>query len=119
MELVQASKLEARVFGLDSENASGRFRTKAQLRLSPSAEKPGVLQVSVQFDPAFEGVSLPYNVYSLLLVLDGQVVGWWDYTDGCRGPGLSFFPGAQIRLGTLNVVGDQPQKLQIMLWGRL
>ncbi len=73
----------------------------------------------LRFDPAFSGVSLPYNLYAVLIVQNGSVVGWWDYTHGCQGPGISFFPGREIALPTVKLVGAEADQLQIMVWGKL
>ncbi len=78
-----------------------------------------VAQFRVRFDPAFQGVSLPYNLYAVLILRDGEPVAWWDYTRGCAGPGLSFFPGREIHLPKVNLVGGGAERLQIMVWGKL
>jgi hypothetical protein len=93
--------------------------TKARLHLWRSAEVSGELNMSFQFEPGFEGVSLPFNVYAVSVIVDGQPWTWLDFTRGCEGPGLSFFPGAEIRLPSVKLIGDKPQKLQIMVWGRI
>jgi len=117
--IVGGEELAPQTFVLKSENHRGRFPTHARLKLASDPLHKNRLMASVSFAPEFDGVSLPYNLYVLAFVLDGEMVGWWDYTRGCTGPGLSFFPGAEIRLPHVNLVGDRPQKLQIMVWGRL
>ncbi len=82
------------------------------------AEDSHELKLTAMFDPDFDGVSLPYNLYAVQAVLDGQVVFYMDYR-GCQGPGPSFFPGREIRLPSVKLIGGKPQKLQIMVWGRL
>lgn len=79
----------------------------------------GEVVFRVRFDPAFDGVSLPYNLYSVLIVRNGSVVAWWDYTNGCQGPGLSFFPGREILLPKVKLIGGGADQLQIMVWGKL
>ncbi len=76
-------------------------------------------QFKVRFDPTFDGVSLPYNLYAVLILRDGEPVAWWDYTRSCQGPGLSFFPGREIALPKVNLVGGGAERLQIMVWGKL
>lgn len=116
MESVQAG--QAFVRPLISENAQGYFTTKVRLEGEVPAQGGG-LKMRVRFDPAFDGVSLPYNLYAVLVVSGGQVLLWEDYTMDCRGPGLGFFPGRIIELPTVKQVGAGPQKLQIMVWGKL
>lgn len=83
-------------------------------------EQTGVLaQLKVRFKPDFDGVSLPYNLYAVMIVREGEPVGWWDYTRACKGPGLSFFPGREIQLPKVNLVGGGAERLQIMVWGKL
>jgi hypothetical protein len=77
------------------------------------------LEAHTYFDPTFDGVSLPYNLYSVMIVEDGVVMAWWDFTNVCKGPGLSFFPGRRVQLPSLKLVGDRRRKLQIMVWGRI
>jgi hypothetical protein len=77
------------------------------------------LKMKVQFDPTFNGVSIPYNVFAVLVVADGETVAWYDFTRGCRSPPISFFPGRVIELPPVKLLGSQPQKLQIMVWGKL
>lgn len=85
-----------------------------------SAVKDGeAVKMKVEFDPKFEGVSLPYTVFAVLVVRDGEVVGWWDFSSQCRGPGASFFPGRSIRLPVAKLVGGTQERLQIMVWGKL
>jgi len=104
------------VRSLISQRADGYFSTRVRLEGEPSG---GALQLRVRFDPDFEGVSLPYNLYAVLVVEDGRILAWHDYTQGCKGMGLSFFPGRVISLPPIKLVGVQPQRLQIMVWGRL
>lgn len=102
---------------LQSRNSNGYFQTR--VRLEGEVDSNSQLGLMVRFDPAFEGVSLPYNLYSVLVVSEGEVLAWLDFTRDCSGPGLSFFPGRQIRLPAIKLIGGRPQKLQIMVWGKL
>lgn len=104
---------------LMNDNGAGLKKTRVQLRVSNSPSFPGELRLAIGFDPLFDGVSLPYNLYALMVVREGEVIGWWDFTSGCTESGLSFFPGREIELPTAKLIGDKPQKLQIMVWGRL
>lgn len=77
------------------------------------------IRMKVRFDPDFQGVSLPYNLYAVLVIRNGAPFAWWDFTSGCEGSGLSFFPGQEILLPKVKTVGDKADRLQIMVWGRL
>lgn len=77
------------------------------------------IKMTVRFDPKFDGVSLPYNLYAVLVIRDGETAAWWDFTSACTGPGISFFPGQEIHLPKLKLIGAEPERLQIMVWGRL
>lgn len=101
---------------LSSQNSQGRFLTK--VILDGKVDEQG-LKLSFQFDPAWEGVSLPYNLYAILVIADGLPVAWYDYTRECQSPPLSFFPGRLIEVPTVKHLGAYPQKLQIMVWGKL
>jgi hypothetical protein len=108
------------VHPLVSENRTGLFETKVQLagEIRDGEESP-VLDLTLRFDPAFQGVSLPYNLYTVLVISNGRVLNWLDFTNSCHGPGISFFPGRSVRIPSVKLIGADPQKLQIMVWGRL
>lgn len=107
------------VRSLATEGASGLIQTKVQLVGRPSKEVPNALDLTVRFDPNFNGVSLPYNLYSVLVVRDGEVMSWMDFTKQCEGPGIGFYPGQEIHLPLLKFISDDSHKLQIMVWGRI
>lgn len=90
--------------------------SKVQLMARQSG---GAVSLTLRFDPSFDGVSLPFNLFAVLVVKNGSVIAWWDYTRGCQTPGLSFFPGREIELPELKLVGAGPDQLQIMVWGKL
>ena len=78
----------------------------------------GDVVLKILFDPTVE-LSVPYNLYAVMVLRNGAVEGWWDFTGGCNGPGLSFFPGREIRLPSVKMIGEKPEQLQIMVWGKL
>jgi hypothetical protein len=104
---------------LATEGASGLIQTKVQLVGRPSKDVPNALDLSVRFDPNFNGVSLPYNLYSVLVIRDGEVMSWMDFTKQCQGPGIGFYPGQEVHLPLLKFDGGDAHKLQIMIWGRI
>lgn len=105
-------------FPLRTEGPDGLFGTKALLTVEVDPNN-GELRLTAAFDPNFDGVSLAYNLYAVQVVLDGNTVAWTDFTNQCRGPGVSFFPGGSVRLPKVKLVGRHEQTLQIMVWGRL
>lgn len=111
--------------GSDSKSFASPILIEKSGKLSPSRVLfvgetiGGAVKMSVKFDPKFDGVSLPYNLYAVLIVRDGEPAAWWDFTSGCTGPGISFFPGQEIHLPKLKLIGADPERLQIMVWGRL
>jgi len=109
---------------LDSVHGVDSFTTRVQLLGEVRAEIDGSdtaeLSLSVQFDPEFDGVSLPYNLYALQVFGEyGEELAWLDFTSSCSGPGIGFFPGRKVELGTIKLVGVNPQRLQIIVWGKL
>jgi len=101
-----------------AEGPVGRFATRAILQARPGLD-PLTLELKVLFDPEFDGVSLAYNLYAAQVLIDGVPEFFMDYTNGCQGPGKSIFPGGQIRLPSVKLIGGKAQRLQIMVWGKL
>ncbi len=104
---------------LFSERADGLFPTKVQVEGQMTDEKDPHFALKVRFDPAFGGVSIPYNLYAVMIVKDGDPILWMDFTKGCKGTGISFFPGAIIDAGRVKLPAGGASKLQIMVWGRM
>lgn len=111
-----SSASEPRAQNLMSYRNDELHETRVQLR---AEVKSGNVELKVGFDPKFDGVSLPYNLYAVLILRNGQTEQWLDFTNGCKGPGLGFFPGREIRLPTVKSIGESPEQLQIMVWGRM
>lgn len=101
---------------LVSRNSQGDFRTRVILE---GRQEDGALKMRIGFDPAWGGVSLPYNLFAIMVIAEGKPVGWLDFTGTCQGPGISFFPGRTIDLPEVKLLGGSKQKLQIMVWGKL
>jgi hypothetical protein len=102
--------------GLSSRNSQGDFLTHV---IFEGTRTENELRLRVGFDPAWEGVSLPYNLYAVMVIANGESVAWLDFTNGCQGPGISFFPGRTLDLPVVKLLGVSGQKLQIMVWGKL
>ncbi|MGE0526120.1 MAG: hypothetical protein AB7G93_05390 [Bdellovibrionales bacterium] len=104
---------------LYTQREETRIATRALLQGKSSSEKPDEIHLKVLFDPDFDGVSLPYNLFAVLIVQNGQVSAWWDFTRGCTGPGVGIFPGGEFQLPPVKLIGGGSQSLQIMVWGKL
>ena len=101
-------------FVLKSENSRGIFESKARLTASVT---DGQLLLRFHWDEAFTGVSLPYNLFSVLVLQGDVVVGWMDFTRECQGPGVGFFPGQSFSAPPLKVEDGKPFKF--IVWGRI
>lgn len=101
-------------FVLKSENSRGLFESKARLTATVAG---GHLSMKFHWDENFSGVSLPYNLFSVLVLQGDTVVGWMDFTRECQGPGVGFFPGQSFTAQPLKVDSDGPYKF--IVWGRI
>ena len=120
-----------------SEDLMGNsYQTPVLLYVSAAYDQNSMKFV-IQFDPEFEGVSLPYTLYGiqvLLLESKGQEVGEvlvsYDFTNHCESPGISIFSGQKIILSDIPLIHQKPsgvanqvhkasQKIQILIFGRM
>lgn len=120
-EMIDPQKAISLTRALSQQINDSTITTKVQwqIKSAPVGKASTSLQMIVRFDPDFDGVSLPYNLYGVMVILNGEVVGWFDYTSGCQGSGISFFPGREIRLPDVKLPNAKLQHLQVMVWGRL
>jgi hypothetical protein len=103
---------------LDTENASGRTPTKVVIDGHYSAQTHQ-LSMNTHFDDKFNGVSLPYDLYAVLVIESGEVVSWQDFTKGCVGPGVGFYPGQNFQIPYAKLKATGKDVIQIMVWGML
>jgi len=103
-------------YALKSENAVGLFDSRVFLSGSAAG---GQLVLRAHFDDTFDGFSLPYNLFTVMVMQDGKVVGYLDFTEACNDPGIGFFPGQNIWLGPIQLNGVGTSRVQIAVWGRL
>jgi hypothetical protein len=64
-------------------------------------------------------VSLPYNIYAVLVVSGGEVLAWRDLTKACTDPGASIFPGQSFALPPIKTSNMGKSDWHIIVWGRL
>jgi hypothetical protein len=113
---VSEGKTVALTLPLKDQNANGEFMTKVQVDAKISPEG---IHLTAHFNDGFQGVSLPYNLYSVLILRNGQPLEWLDFTNLCQGPGIGFFPGRHVDLPLVKFDGAKGGDFQIMIWGRL
>lgn len=105
-------------YPLLTDNGRELLMTKVNLRAVYSAQDK-MLFMKTHWSNEFNGVSLPYNLYAIMILQNGKPLKWIDYTHQCQGPGISFYPGGAVTLPPIPVKGEGPQTLQIMVWGRV
>jgi|GEM_PF-1673281 hypothetical protein len=112
-----AKPSEKKIYPLTSLKWDQVRETPVQAEVFYNQEKGG-LEISIFFkDP--EAMSLPYNLYAVLVTTESGRVIWRDFTDACKEPGLSFFPGRRLQLEPF-VLKLQPQEsYRVMIWGRM
>lgn len=105
-------------FKLKSENINGLFESKVRLTATLDGDL-GRLTMKFHWDESFGGVSLPYNLYSVLVLQSGQVVGWFDFSNECQGPGVGFYPGQSFTAKPLKVDDFAGKQFKFIVWGRI
>ena len=105
-------------FKLKSDNLNGLFESKARMTASYDAELER-LNLKFHWDENFSGVSLPYNLYSVLILQGSTVVGLLDFTDDCRGLGVGFYPGQSFSARPIKIQGLPGKQFKFIVWGRI
>jgi len=103
---------------LEGENASGRYTTKVVVDGHYNAQTKQ-LTLTTHFQNDFNGVSLPFNLFSALVIEAGQVNGWQDFTKECNGPGVGFYPGQMFQMPAFKLKGSGKETVQFMIWGSI
>ncbi|HMN69543.1 MAG TPA: hypothetical protein PKC28_13465 [Bdellovibrionales bacterium] len=119
LETVDLGGASERVHSLKSVNMTGSFVTKVQMVAGYQGGAEPTLALRFRFDPAFDGVSLAYNLYAVLVLADGQPAAWMDFTSGCTGLGIGFFPGREVAVPVVKLRATPAARVQIMVWGKL
>ncbi len=115
---IDTTKDEAFTRILEIENASGRHATKVVLDGEYSSQSRQLI-LKTHFDDRFNGVSLPYNLYSALITETGEVAGYFYFTRSCTGPGVGFFPGQSFTIPAMKLKSNGKATIQIMIWGMI
>ena len=61
---------------------------------------------------------LPYNLFGLMVLKDQDVILHRDFTSGCRGAGISLFPGQGTQVGKIKGQISEIDEYNIIVWGR-
>jgi hypothetical protein len=114
LDIFQDASMQSFSLPLKSQNVSGPFVTRATL----DGQWDGTA-LALTFQFRFDGVSLPYNIYALLVVSGNEVLAWQDLTKTCTGPGVSIFPGQHFALPPIKTSNMGKSDWHIIVWGRL
>lgn len=95
-----------------SDNEGGPFPV-AQLTAAVEGES---ISFFTSVDASQPELGNPVNIYAIMVLAEGQVLRYEDYTSGCRNPGISFFPSQKVHLFDLK---NRPRdQMQIIIWAR-
>jgi hypothetical protein len=78
LDVFQDSSVQSFSLPLKSRNAHGPFVTRATL----DGQSDGAT-LALTFRFKLDGVSLPYNIYAVLVVSGGEVLAWRDGATTC------------------------------------
>lgn len=104
-------------FSLKSEKFGQIKNSDAQVRVKQDLSA-GRLDFEFSFQNE-DGVSLPFNVFALLIVTsDGEKV-FLDFTSHCTDPGIGFYPGQKVKLDPVFLKLREEETYHLMVWGRM
>ena len=76
-------------------------------------------QMTLKFRDGFPPLGSPQNVYAVMILGEnGQPLLFEDFTGGCQGPGVSFFPGRKLDLARLKLSNLSSSKIHVLLWSQ-
>ncbi len=107
----------SRSFPLKSEKFGQIKDSGAQVRIDQDIQS-GRLDVEFSFQ-AEDGISLPFNVYALLIVTSDGEKEFRDFTSHCTDPGIGFYPGQKVKLDPIFLKLREEQTYHLMIWGRM
>ena len=77
----------------------------------------GGYELSMKFRDSFDPLGRPQNVYAFMVLNEnGYPIYFEDFTGGCKGPGLSFFPRQELDLIFLKSTAIKGDRVHILLW---
>ncbi|MCO5143323.1 MAG: hypothetical protein M9962_09565 [Oligoflexia bacterium] len=112
------------VIPLPSRSSRGSWVTNA---ISSLAFNSTGFQMRFTFPLPRDQVSIPYNIYHAqvsTIAKSGEDIAnhVQDFTDECRGPGISVFPGGEVKLLPIKYTLPDDKKgesLKVQIWGHL
>lgn len=63
-------------------------------------------------------MSLPFNIYAVLVVTEKGETTWRDLTSACTDPGIGFYPGQKVKLDPIPLKIDESESYRVMIWGQ-
>jgi hypothetical protein len=115
IEVVETGSSHSFSHQLKAANRSGIFLSRATLNGEFEGQE---LKLSFHFD--FDGVSLPYNIFALLVASETEVLAWHDFTRGCYSPPPSIFPGQSYnKTPAIRINNPGKFNLHIIVWGNI
>lgn len=95
-----------------SKNVEGLYLTDVKGVVKPVGEK---LLLTAEYK---EGWGLPFVVYAVMIFRGNELLAFEDFTNGCRSPGISMFPGDHEELIRIKVGGEPTKDLKVIVWAR-
>lgn len=90
--------------------------TPVLIGLHYSAKDKTGLHLKFKFEDP-NAMSLPFNIYGVLVAGPNLKPTWIDLTEGCFQPGVGFYPGQTVEIPiSMDLKGNTP--IHLMVWGR-
>lgn len=125
--LPEATSLQ--VFEIWNESASTRKNYPLKTLNFERLKDSGV-EVSMKyskerkaFDLSFtfkdsNSISLPFNLYAIMIANSRGKILWKDFTSSCMDPGIGFYPGQTVNLDDLSMELQDKEPYRVMIWGQ-
>ena len=65
-----------------------------------------------------DALSLPFNIYAIMIVNSRGGSVFKDFTQSCFDPGIGFYPGQKVVIDDLKLELHQGEAYRVMIWGR-
>lgn len=99
---------------LESSNSGGSVSTSVEFQLELSNQN---LSLSAEYIADPNQVGLPYNLDTVFILKNGQLIRAFDFTQSCYSVGASLFPGDKLKIGSIKNIS--PGEINVIVWGRL
>jgi len=81
------------------------------------SQKDQSLELSFSFQQD-DIMSLPFNIYAILVVTEKGETIWRDLTAACTDPGIGFYPGQKVELDPIPLKIGPSESYRVMIWGQ-